>query len=75
MLPVILQPKIDSFSKDRLQRRPAIVRQPVQRSGKFRTEVADDRPLPVPRLRPGVVAGLAGLSALLTNKPPGPVAS
>ena len=45
--------EIDSFSKDRLQRRPAIVRQPIQRSGKLRTEVADDRPLPDSRLRPG----------------------
>ena len=53
MLPVLPQPKIDRFSKDRLQRRIAIVRQPVQRPGKLRTEIADDRPLPDPRLFPG----------------------
>jgi hypothetical protein len=68
MLSVLPQPKIDSFSKDRLQRRIAIV-------SPAHSEIADDRPLPDPRLRPGVVAGLAGVSALLTNKPPGPVAS
>jgi hypothetical protein len=50
LLPTLPQPKIDRFSKDRLQRRIAVVRQAVQRPGKLRIEIADDRPLPDPRL-------------------------
>jgi hypothetical protein len=76
LLPILPQPKIDRFSKDRLQRRIAVVRQPVQRPGKPRIEIANDRPLPDPRLFSRVlVAGLAGSSVALTNKPLAPVAS
>ena len=50
LLPILPQPKIDRFSKDRLQRRIAVVRQPIQCPKKPRIGIANNRPLPDPRL-------------------------